>query len=69
MNFLELETTTGLTMIRTADISAITYMETCWEIHLHSGTIFRTTDENNQLREWMFRTQGGTMSYNGIPKK
>jgi len=69
MDFLELETTTGLTMIRIDDISAITHMEYCWEIHLQSGTIFRTNDENNRLREWMHRSHGGTMSYNGIPKK
>jgi len=66
MEFLELETTTGLTTIRTAHISAVTWMEQCWEIHIYSGTIFRTSDDKNELRAWM-NSNNNKGSINGIP--
>jgi len=54
MNFIWVVTTTGDTFLNTDDISAITVTQQPWyEIHMNSGTIFRTKDEDSTLRDWM----------------
>ena len=59
MNFIWVKTTTGNTLLNTDDISAITIAQTPWyEIHMSSGTIFRTMDEESKLRDWMMNQQG-----------
>lgn len=54
MKFIWIKTTTGDSLINPADISAVTVATKPWyEIHMRSGTIFRTMDEESTLRDWM----------------
>ena len=58
-HYITIKTTTGTTMLKTAHISAVTITEGPWyEVHLESGTIFRSMDENGKLKDWCLKVGG-----------
>lgn len=60
-HYIIVKTTTGTTTIKTAHISAvvITQNSNFFEIHMESGTIFRTMDEFGILKDWLAKVNKG----------